>query len=136
MSELPVYERFHSWQGEGYHMGKSAFFIRLHGCPVHCPWCDSAGTWHPDHKPQSIKRMPAHDLADEAFLACPEIVVITGGEPAIHDLIGLAYQLRSRNLPVHIETCGAYPIMGRNGLDYDQPQMGGSAHRGEPRKGR
>ena len=112
MSELPVYERFHSWQGEGYHMGKSAFFIRLHGCPVHCPWCDSAGTWHPDHKPQSIKRMPAHDLADEAFLACPEIVVITGGEPAIHDLIGLAYQLRSRNLPVHIETCGAYPIMG------------------------
>jgi organic radical activating enzyme len=56
--------------------------------------------------------MPAHDLADEAFLACPEIVVITGGEPAIHDLIGLAYQLRSRNLPVHIETCGAYPIMG------------------------
>jgi len=112
MSELPVYERFHSWQGEGCHMGKSAFFIRLHGCPVHCPWCDSAGTWHPDHKPDSIERMHAHDLADEAFLACPEIVVITGGEPAIHDLIGLDYQLRSRNLPVHIETCGAYPIMG------------------------
>ncbi len=112
MSELPVYERFHSWQGEGYHMGKSAFFIRLHGCPVHCPWCDSAGTWHPDHKPDSIERLHAHDLADEAFLACPEIVVITGGEPAIHDLIGLDYQLRSRNLPVHIETRGAYPIMG------------------------
>jgi organic radical activating enzyme len=52
------------------------------------------------------------ELADEAFLACPEIVVITGGEPAIHNLQDLAYQLRSRNLPVHLETCGAYPING------------------------
>ena len=72
----PVYERFHSWQGEGTHLGKSAFFIRLHGCPVHCPWCDSAGTWHPDHKPENVERMNPDDLADEAFMACPEIVVI------------------------------------------------------------
>ena len=112
MSELPVYERFHSWQGEGIHLGKSAFFIRLHGCPVHCPWCDSAGTWHPKHKPENVEHLECTDLADEAFYACPEIVVITGGEPAIHDLVGLSYQLRSRNLPVHIETCGAFPIMG------------------------
>ena len=112
MNDLPVYERFHSWQGEGFHLGKSAFFIRLHGCPVHCPWCDSAGTWHPDHKPDNIERINAIDLADEAFMACPEIVVITGGEPAVHDLIGLSHQLRSRNLPIHLETCGAYPIMG------------------------
>ena len=108
----PVYERFHSWQGEGTHLGKSAFFIRLHGCPVHCPWCDSAGTGHPDHKPESVERMNPDDLAEEAFMACPEIVVITGGEPAIHNLQGLAYQLKSRNLPVHLETCGAYPIDG------------------------
>ena len=112
MSELPVYERFHSWQGEGIHLGKSAFFIRLHGCPVHCPWCDSAGTWHPKHKPENVEHLECIDLADKAFYACPEIVVITGGEPAIHDLVGLSYQLRSRNLPVHIETCGAFPIMG------------------------
>ena len=112
MNELPVYERFHSWQGEGDHMGKSAFFIRLYGCPVHCPWCDSAGTWHSEYRPESIQRISSPDLADEAFLACPEIVVITGGEPAIHDLCGLSYQLRSRNLPVHLETCGAYPISG------------------------
>ena len=112
MTGLPVYERFHSWQGEGAHLGKSAFFIRLHGCPIHCSWCDSAGTWHPDHRPESVDHMDPQELADEAFLSCPEIVVITGGEPAIHDLQDLAYQLRSRNLPVHLETCGAFPITG------------------------
>ena len=112
MSELPIYERFHSWQGEGLHLGKSAFFIRLHGCPVHCPWCDSAGTWHPEHKPDNIDRMSPLDLADEAFSSGCEIVVITGGEPAIHNLHDLAYELRIRNLPIHIETCGAYPILG------------------------
>ena len=112
MSELPIYERFHSWQGEGLHLGKSAFFIRLHGCPVHCPWCDSAGTWHPEHKPDNIDRMSPLDLADEAFSSGCEIVVITGGEPAIHNLHDLAYELRIRNLPIHIETCGAFPILG------------------------
>ena len=112
MSELPIYERFHSWQGGGLHLGKSAFFIRLHGCPVHCPWCDSAGTWHPEHKPDNIDRMSPLDLADEAFSSGCEIVVITGGEPAIHNLHDLAYELRIRNLPIHIETCGAYPILG------------------------
>lgn len=112
MIELPIYERFHSWQGEGIHMGKSAFFIRLHGCPVHCPWCDSAGTWHPAHKPKSILRLSPEELAEEAFSSACEIVIITGGEPAIHNLNHLVHELQIRNLPVHIETCGAYPIQG------------------------
>lgn len=112
MKDLPVYERFHSWQGEGVHMGKSAFFIRLHGCPVHCSWCDSAGTWHPDHLPEEVERLAPDALAEEAFSSGCEIVVITGGEPAIHNLHDLAFQLRNRNLPVHLETCGAYPIRG------------------------
>jgi 7-carboxy-7-deazaguanine synthase len=112
VSELPVYERFHSWQGEGVHMGKSAFFIRLHGCPVHCPWCDSAGTWHPDHKPDNVDRLSPRELAEEAFSSGCEIVIITGGEPAIHNLHDLTYELNIRNLPVHIETCGAFPIKG------------------------
>ena len=112
MKDLPVYERFHSWQGEGVHMGKSAFFIRLHGCPVHCSWCDSAGTWHPEHLPEEVERLAPDELAEEAFSSGCEIVVITGGEPAIHNLHDLAFQLRNRNLPVHLETCGAYPIRG------------------------
>lgn len=112
MKPLPIYERFHSWQGEGVHLGKSAFFIRLHGCPVHCSWCDSAGTWHPEHLPEKVERVAPDELAEEAFSSGCEIVVITGGEPAIHNLHDLAYQLRNRNLPVHLETCGAYPIRG------------------------
>ena len=112
VNELPVYERFHSWQGEGIHSGRSAFFIRLHGCPVHCPWCDSAGTWHPDHKPDHIDRLSPIQLAEEAFSSGCEFVVITGGEPAIHNLHDLTYELRIRNLPIHLETCGAYSIKG------------------------
>src|SRR5690606_10755697 len=50
----PVHEQFHTWQGEGVHMGRSAYFIRTFGCPVKCPWCDSAGTWHPDHIPAKV----------------------------------------------------------------------------------
>ena len=109
---LPVYERFHAWQGEGAHMGKSAFFIRLHGCPVHCPWCDSAGTWHPEHVPDSIDRIEPEDLAEEAIQSGSEIVVITGGEPAIHPLYELVHELRIRSMPIHLETCGAFPIQG------------------------
>ena len=112
MNELPVYERFHSWQGEGIHTGKSAFFIRLHGCPVHCPWCDSAGTWHPKHRPEQVERVDPRTLAEEAFESGCEIVVITGGEPAIHNLHDLAHELHSRSLSIHLETCGAYSIRG------------------------
>jgi asparagine synthase (glutamine-hydrolysing) len=64
-SELPIYETFHAWQGEGTHLGRSAFFIRTFGCPVHCPWCDSAGTWHPDYIPDKVDRLSV-DLLVEA----------------------------------------------------------------------
>ena len=77
----------------------AAFFIRLHGCPVHCPWCDSAGTWHPEHVPDSIDRIEPEDLAEEAIQSGAEIVVITGGEPAIHPLFELVHELRIRSMP-------------------------------------
>ena len=79
----PVYERFHSWQGEGLHWGKSAFFIRLHGCPVHCPWCDSAGTCHPDFIPKTIEKIYPKDLIENAQKNNASIVVVTGGEPTL-----------------------------------------------------
>lgn len=110
--KLPVYETFHSWQGEGCHLGRSAYFIRLFGCPVHCPWCDSAGTWHPDFIPKNIAKIEVGTLADGALQAKPEFVVITGGEPAIHDLTPLTNALRERQLPAHLETSGAFPLRG------------------------
>ena len=165
MKKLPIYETFFSWQGEGCHMGKSAYFIRLYGCPVHCPWCDSAGTWHPDHAGSSahgasrreergnrkeerkgtkggasrqssvvsnqqpasstqnpepsaqnpeprFQRICPRELAERAAERRPHIVVITGGEPAIHDLSELTDCLRERKLKVHLETSGAFPLRG------------------------
>lgn len=109
---LPVHERFYTWQGEGVHMGKAAFFIRLFGCPMHCPWCDSAGTWHKDYVPKTIHRMEESDLVDEVLAAGAQMVVITGGEPAIHDLRPLTIKLKAAKIRVHLETSGAFPLQG------------------------
>ena len=112
MKMLPVYETFYSWQGEGCHLGKSAYFIRLFGCPVHCPWCDSAATWHPDHIPAHVGKFSPQELAELAADRGPRIVVITGGEPAIHDLRELTERLHANKLKIHLETSGAFPLLG------------------------
>lgn len=109
---LPVHERFYTWQGEGCHVGRAAFFIRLYGCPVQCPWCDSAGTWHPNFIPRDIARLAPDELLREAIDSCASFVVITGGEPAIHDLFPLTAVIRNHGLGCHIETSGAFPIQG------------------------
>lgn len=103
-----VHERFHSFQGEGVHAGRSAFFIRLFGCPIKCPWCDSAGTWHPEHRPATIPRMSATELAEEAVLTRPEFVVVTGGEPTVWSLGPLVAAIQAAGLPAHLETSGAF----------------------------
>lgn len=90
-------------------MGRSAFFIRTFGCPVHCPWCDSAGTWHKDYIPKEINRMEIAELVSEAVSHKPQFVVITGGEPTVQPLLhDLATALSEAGLRVHIETCGAF----------------------------
>ncbi len=93
-------------------MGRAAFFIRTFGCPMHCPWCDSAGTWHPDYVPKTINRMSVADLVKEAADSRAAFVVVTGGEPAIHDLTELTTALNAVGMPVHLETSGAFPIKG------------------------
>lgn len=95
-------------------MGRAAFFIRLHGCPLHCPWCDSAGTWHKDFIPQNINRMEVEDIV-RAIKATPaEIVVVTGGEPAIHNMRPLLDAIREEcdDIDIHLETSGAFEIQG------------------------
>jgi len=111
MADLyPVNETFLSWQGEGVHLGRKAFFIRLQGCPVKCAWCDSASTWHPQYVPKQVRKSTADELAAEAKAAEPQFVVITGGEPCVHDLAPLVAALAAVGLPPHLETCGAFPI--------------------------
>lgn len=114
--KLPVYETFWAFQGEGAYAGTSAYFIRLFGCPVKCPWCDSAGTWHPDYKPDHIERIEVEELARRFHESEAEYCVITGGEPAIHDLTELCNALErgpnGKRRFVHIETSGAFPLKG------------------------
>lgn len=110
---LPVHECFLSFQGEGVHAGRSAFFIRLFGCPLHCPWCDSAGTWHKDYVPTNVRRVTAQVLVEEATLSAAEFVVVTGGEPTIHNLDALTEGLRATGIPSHLETSGAFPVKGK-----------------------
>lgn len=105
----PVVETFHSLQGEGAWTGTSAFFIRLGGCDVGCPWCDQKESWN-------AKRYPQHStltLARQAKAVNPAIVVITGGEPLMHDLTPLTRHLQELGLRVHLETSGAYPFCGQ-----------------------
>jgi len=109
---LPICEQFYTFQGEGAHAGKAAYFIRTFGCPVHCPWCDSAGTWHPDYIPEKVERIPVEELAENAASTQAEFVVVTGGEPTIHDLSPLVEALQERQIPVHLETSGSFPIKG------------------------
>lgn len=108
LNTLPVVETFHSVQGEGVWVGTNAFFIRLAGCDVGCLWCDTKHSWNELRHPQCNTT----DLIAEAKAANPAIVVITGGEPLMHDLTFLSTGLKSAGLPVHLETSGAHPFSG------------------------
>jgi 7-carboxy-7-deazaguanine synthase len=108
---LPVVETFHSLQGEGLHSGRSAFFLRLAGCDVGCPWCDTKHSWPEAPHP----RLSVQDLAEEARRASDQgaaFVVVTGGEPLQHDLGPLCNAL-GEVAPLHLETSGVPPLSGR-----------------------
>lgn len=105
---LPVVETFHSVQGEGFWTGVSAFFIRLAGCDVGCSWCDTKHSW----PMQSHPKREILALVAEAIAANPFMVVITGGEPLMHDLTRLTQALKASGLRVHLETSGSHPLSG------------------------
>ncbi|MDX1977953.1 MAG: 7-carboxy-7-deazaguanine synthase QueE [Pseudanabaenaceae cyanobacterium bins.68] len=103
----PLVESFHSVQGEGTWMGTSAFFLRLGGCDVHCPWCDTKESWSATKHPQvSVGKM-----VTQIQLAKPAIVIITGGEPLMHNLLPLTRGIKEKvGIPIHLETSGAHPL--------------------------
>jgi len=105
---VPVMEDFYTLQGEGFHQGKAAYFIRLGGCDVGCVWCDVKDSWDAGKHPlRSISSLVA-DVKKHPGL----ITVITGGEPLMHDLTELTQQLRAAGLRTHIETSGSSPLSG------------------------
>ena len=109
---LPVVETFHSLQGEGLHAGRSAFFIRLGGCAVACPWCDTKHSWPAGSHPQQSLAALANET-ETAAEAGAAFVVITGGEPLHHNLGPLCKALALSCLPLHLETSGVDPLSGR-----------------------
>ncbi|MDB5253259.1 MAG: 7-carboxy-7-deazaguanine synthase QueE [Flaviaesturariibacter sp.] len=106
---LPVMEHFYTLQGEGVHQGRAAYFIRLGGCDVGCAWCDVKESWDASTHPL----YPVADLVSLAKETPAEIVVITGGEPLLHDLTDLTTELRAAGLRVHMETSGSSPMSGQ-----------------------
>ena len=101
-------ESFYSIQGEGFHTGKPAYFIRLAGCDVNCHWCDVKESW---------------DISEDQYLSIDEIisnvikysaetVIITGGEPLMHNLSELTDALKEKKKKIHLETSGTHPISG------------------------
>ena len=101
-------EDFYTLQGEGYHQGRAAYFIRLGGCDVGCVWCDVKDSWDAEKH----ERIAIEDLVQKVKATPADIVVITGGEPLMHDLNELTNALRSAGLKTHIETSGAHPLSG------------------------
>ncbi len=105
---LPVMEHFYTLQGEGFHQGRAAYFIRLGGCDVGCVWCDVKDSWEADKHPlfeitslvQAVKQTPA------------QIVVITGGEPMLHNLDELTSELQQAGFQTNVETSGSSSLSG------------------------
>jgi 7-carboxy-7-deazaguanine synthase len=108
-SSLPVMEHFYTLQGEGMHQGRAAYFIRLGGCDVGCVWCDVKESWDMDAHPS----IAVNTLLDTVKQTPAQIVVITGGEPLMHDLEKLTETFRTAGLKLHIETSGSSALSGK-----------------------
>ncbi|PCJ63725.1 MAG: 7-carboxy-7-deazaguanine synthase QueE [Bacteroidetes bacterium] len=108
MNEFPVMEYFYSIQGEGVYAGQSAFFIRLGGCDVGCVWCDVKDSWDAEKHP--LKSIDF--LVTEAKKHPSRILILTGGEPAMYDLTEITKAFHNEGFRVHLETSGAYELIG------------------------
>jgi 7-carboxy-7-deazaguanine synthase len=105
---LPVVEEFYTIQGEGFHMGKPAYFLRIGGCDVGCQWCDTKFSWNPELHP-----VVDTDSIVANILKCPaKAVVVTGGEPLIYDLNYLCKQLKDNDVETFLETSGSHELSG------------------------
>jgi len=105
---LALMEAFYSIQGEGFHTGKAAYFLRIGGCDVGCHWCDVKESW--DANLHSLTK--AEDIVKQIDETKINTVVITGGEPLMWNMDFLTKSLKKKGLQVHLETSGAYPVSG------------------------
>lgn len=106
--KLPLIEEFYSLQGEGFHTGKAAYFIRVGGCDIGCSWCDSKISW----KAETHQLVDVDEIVNKAIQYPAKAVVITGGEPLTYNLDYLCGQLQKNGIETFIETSGAYSLSG------------------------
>ena len=102
-------EDFYTIQGEGMNTGRAAYFIRLGGCDVECVWCDVKESWDANKHPL----LTVSDLLEKVKGSPAKLVVITGGEPAMHDLTALTSVLKENGYELAIETSGAHNMTGQ-----------------------
>jgi 7-carboxy-7-deazaguanine synthase len=104
---LPLMEEFYTIQGEGFHTGTAAYFIRIGGCDVGCHWCDVKESWNAKlHPPTAVEKIV------ENATKYSDTIVVTGGEPLMWNMDFLTSHLKKENLKTHIETSGAYQLTG------------------------
>ncbi len=116
-------EHFYTLQGEGFHQGRAAYFIRLGGCDVGCVWCDVKESWDANAHPQmSVDEIVSTVIANSA--GNKGLVVITGGEPLMHNLAALTAALQAQGFETNIETSGSHPLSGSGtGFVYRQKNL-------------
>jgi len=102
----PIMEQFYTIQGEGFHSGRPAYFIRTGGCDVGCVWCDVKESWEAaDHPDTSLD-----EIIENVKASGCNFVVLTGGEPAMYKVETLVEALKELNIETAIETSGCYPL--------------------------
>lgn len=107
--QLPIMEQFYTIQGEGFHAGRAAYFIRTSLCDVGCVWCDVKESWEAHAK----DLMDVEKIVEQVRETKAEYCVITGGEPCMHNLTPLTDALRKENIQIGLETSGCYPLQGK-----------------------
>jgi len=108
IEKIPVLEEFYSVQGEGFHTGKAAYFLRVGGCDLGCRWCDSKESWNVG----THAYLPVSEIVERIMQTPARTVVVTGGEPMLYDFAGFTNLATQHGIACYLETSGAYPISG------------------------
>lgn len=106
--KYPVNEIFYSLQGEGFHAGKAAIFVRFSGCNLKCPFCDT------DHREYTL--MNASEIVEKVKAFPAPLLVLTGGEPSLYVDDNLIDALHAAGKFLSIETNGTNPLP--EGIDW------------------
>lgn len=100
-----INEIFYSLQGEGFHTGRPAVFVRFAGCNLRCPFCDTDFS--------HSEPMTAEQIARRVFDYSTHphtLIVLTGGEPSLQVDNELVDALHAHQQTVTIETNGTHPV--------------------------